>query len=250
MLKRKLLKWSRKLHKWVGVYISILTAIWLVEMMVLPAAINPGFPTLNQAPQAVISSNNQPIPLEQALQSLMDQHPDGLSSTAELDEMAYLPKKGVYRFSNGESYLNWYVDSKTGKILTFGFDSNRLLEKAMLGWTHPIIAKIVRGPFQFLFVFLGITGCYIVFYPRRKRKRKQSMTTLRSLQKGQVAIVRGLVGEQRFISRVSAIGFTPDTQITIIQNSQKGPLIAYLRDTQVGLSHEEAAKIKVEGFEK
>lgn len=73
--------------------------------------------------------------------------------------------------------------------------------------------------------------------------------TLSLLKKGQVAVVRGLFGEQRFISRVSAMGFTPDTQVTTVQNSKRGPLIAYLRDTQVGLSHGEAAKIQVEGIE-
>lgn len=251
MFQLRFIKWSHNLHKWVGVYISILVAIWLVEMMVLPTAINPGFPTLNHAPLAIIQSENQLISLEQALQSLMHQQPDGLASAVELDEMAYLPKKGVYRFAIRERYLEWYVEAKTGKIVTYGFDSNRfLMEKAMLGWTHPIIAKVVKGPFHFLFVFLAVTGCYIVFYPRRKRKRRQSVTTLSSLKKGQVAVVRGLSGEQRFISRVSAMGFTPDTQVTIVQNSKRGPLLAYLRDTQVALGHGEAAKIQVEGVEK
>jgi ferrous iron transport protein A len=71
------------------------------------------------------------------------------------------------------------------------------------------------------------------------------MTTLHSLKKEQVAVVCNLSGDQRFISRVSAMGFTPDTEVTVIQNSKKGPLIVYLRDTQVGLSHDEAAKIQV-----
>lgn len=81
-------------------------------MMGLPAAMNPGFPVLNRAQWAVISPENQPIALEQALQSLIDQQLDDLSSPAKLDKMAYLPIKCVYRFAIRERYLEWYVEAK------------------------------------------------------------------------------------------------------------------------------------------
>jgi len=72
------------------------------------------------------------------------------------------------------------------------------------------------------------------------------MSILSSLEKDQTAVVSGLTGGQRFISRVSAIGFTPGTPVTMVQNLGHGPVIVYLRDTQVALGRGEAAKIQVE----
>ena len=92
MFRTKLLKWSSKLHKWVGIYISILTVIWLVEMMVLPSVFNSGLPTVDDgSPSSIRYGRAPPLSLQQALQSFMDQQPEGITSAAELDEMAYLP---------------------------------------------------------------------------------------------------------------------------------------------------------------
>jgi ferrous iron transport protein A len=72
------------------------------------------------------------------------------------------------------------------------------------------------------------------------------MTILGSLEDGQDAIVCGLNGGQRFVSRASAMGFTPDTPVTMVQNFGRGPVLVYLRDTQVALGRGEAAKIQIE----
>jgi len=66
------------------------------------------------------------------------------------------------------------------------------------------------------------------------------------LEKDQTVVVSGLSGDQRFVSRASAIGFTPDTPVTMMQNIGRGPVLVYLRDTQVALGRGEAAKIQVE----
>jgi ferrous iron transport protein A len=76
------------------------------------------------------------------------------------------------------------------------------------------------------------------------------MTILSSLEREQVAFVRGLTGGRRFVSRASAMGFTPDTPVTMIQNFGRGPILVYLRDTQVALGRGEAAKIQIERREK
>lgn len=73
------------------------------------------------------------------------------------------------------------------------------------------------------------------------------MVLLSSLESGQAAVINSLNGGKRFISRASAMGFTPDTQVTMLQNSGKGPLLVYLRDTQVAIGRGEAQKIKVTG---
>ena len=72
------------------------------------------------------------------------------------------------------------------------------------------------------------------------------MSILSALEGGQTAIVSGLDGGQRFVSRASAMGFTPDTPVTMVQNKGRGPVLVYLRDTQVALGRGEAAKIHVE----
>jgi ferrous iron transport protein A len=73
------------------------------------------------------------------------------------------------------------------------------------------------------------------------------MSSLSSLEGGKTAIVCGLNGGQRFVSRASAMGFTPDTPVTMVQNFGRGPVLVYLRDTQVALGRGEAAKIQMEG---
>ncbi len=175
MMANRLLRWARKLHKWVGLYVGILAAIWIVEMIALPPMFNRGLPTIDGTPPSIQHDNTLPIFLQQALKIFMEQQPKGITSVSELDEIAYLPKKGVYRFAIRESCLEWYLEAKTGKILQFGFDSNRFVtEKGMLGWTHPVVARTVRAvPFDFLFIFLTLTGCWIVFYPHLKKKKRK-----------------------------------------------------------------------------
>jgi len=104
MTTRRFLRWSRKFHKWIGIYIGILTMIWLVEMLVLPLIFNPGLPVVD-GPPATAQGDSAPLSLQQALQSFMDQQPDGIASVAELDEMAYLPGNGIYRFAIRERFL-------------------------------------------------------------------------------------------------------------------------------------------------
>lgn len=72
------------------------------------------------------------------------------------------------------------------------------------------------------------------------------MSMLSSLEKDQTAVVSGLTGGQRFISRISAMGFTPGTPVTMVQNMGRGPVLVYLRDTQVALGRGEAAKVQIE----
>lgn len=72
------------------------------------------------------------------------------------------------------------------------------------------------------------------------------MSMLSLLEKDQTAVVSGLTGGLRFISRVSAMGFTPGTPVTMVQNMGRGPVLVYLRDTQVALGRGEAAKVQIE----
>lgn len=242
MITRRFLRWSRKFHKWIGVYIGILTAIWLVEMIVLPLMFNPGLPVVD-GPASSIQSGNAPLSLQQALQSLMDQQPDGIASVEELDEMAYLPGNGVYRFAIRERFLEWYVEAETGKILKYGFDSNRfLMEKGMLGWVHPFVSKVVKTPFEFLFIFLAITGLYIVFHPRKKKINRSKTGSLLDMVPGEKRCFMG-VSEVTLMGRLAAVGLLPGTSIQMIRIRNRGSVVISVRHTYLALGRDIGARI-------
>ena len=73
------------------------------------------------------------------------------------------------------------------------------------------------------------------------------MAPLNSLQTGEVGVVQELNGGPGFISRVAALGFIPGTEITMVQNPRRGPLIVTVRDTHIALGRREAGKIQVRG---
>ncbi len=71
------------------------------------------------------------------------------------------------------------------------------------------------------------------------------MTPLNSLGSGEVGVVQELNGGRGFVSRAAALGFTPGTEVAIVQNFRRGPIIVVVRDTHVALGRREAKKIQV-----
>ncbi len=71
------------------------------------------------------------------------------------------------------------------------------------------------------------------------------MAPLNSLGSGEVGVVQDLNGGRGFVSRVAALGFTPGTEITMLQNFRRGPLIVVVRDTHIALGRGEARKIGI-----
>lgn len=72
------------------------------------------------------------------------------------------------------------------------------------------------------------------------------LTELKSGAKGVIAV---LDGDERFLSRVTSIGFIIGCPITVIQNNEKQPLLVYGRDTVIALSRKEGKQILVEETE-
>ena len=60
-----------------------------------------------------------------------------------------------------------------------------------------------------------------------------------------IGIVYRLEGGKHFISRITAMGFTPGVKVAMVQNHKRKAVIVYLRDTQVALGRQEARKIKI-----
>ena len=67
---------------------------------------------------------------------------------------------------------------------------------------------------------------------------------LAALRSGEVATVRSLRGGG-FRRRLAALGFTPGTEVKMLQNRGHGPVIVTIRDTRIALGRGEACKIRV-----
>jgi len=91
------------------------------------------------------------------------------------------------------------------------------------------------------------------------------MYTLDLMNVGERGCIHSVNGGSRFMGRISAMGFTPDTEVIMIyrrgggrgiknslgrpkRNGRMtggGPVIVYLRDTEVALGRREAARIRM-----
>jgi ferrous iron transport protein A len=71
--------------------------------------------------------------------------------------------------------------------------------------------------------------------------------SLSSLAAGQHGTVLSLDGGRIFRSRAANLGFTAGTQVTVVQNFGRGPMIVSLRGTRVALGRDEAVLVCVEG---
>ncbi|MEW6717182.1 MAG: FeoA family protein [Chloroflexota bacterium] len=75
---------------------------------------------------------------------------------------------------------------------------------------------------------------------------EHSLRALSELEAGQQGIVRLLSGGKEFTSRVSALGFIPGTEITVLENYGRGPVLVAVLETRVALGRGEANKVQVE----
>lgn len=71
------------------------------------------------------------------------------------------------------------------------------------------------------------------------------MKTLADISSGERCIVEDINGGATFTSRVTAMGFTPRAEVLVVQQAGRGPVITYLRDTQVALGRGMARRISV-----
>ena len=76
-----------------------------------------------------------------------------------------------------------------------------------------------------------------------KARGEEFMKSLDTLVSGDSATIHMLSGGEQFISRVTAMGFTPDTEVSVLRNEGYGPLIVSLRDTEIAIGRGEAKKI-------
>jgi ferrous iron transport protein B len=71
------------------------------------------------------------------------------------------------------------------------------------------------------------------------------MLQLMELEPGKKAVIRRVEGGRAVLSRLAALGFTPGAAVTVIRNSDHGPILVSLRGSRVALGRGEAAHILV-----
>ncbi|MBO5633095.1 MAG: ferrous iron transport protein A [Aeriscardovia sp.] len=69
--------------------------------------------------------------------------------------------------------------------------------------------------------------------------------SLSELGKDSQAVVEKLIGDERFMSRITSIGLTPGCSIRVIRNDKNRPMLIYSRDTLIALNRKECLGIEV-----
>jgi ferrous iron transport protein A len=77
---------------------------------------------------------------------------------------------------------------------------------------------------------------------------ESGLMRLSALQTGETALIYDFVAGHTLVSRLSALGFTPDARVKMVQNFGHGPVIVNIRDTRIALGRGEAGKVRVRGL--
>jgi ferrous iron transport protein A len=59
------------------------------------------------------------------------------------------------------------------------------------------------------------------------------------------AVIQSISGDGRFVSRAAGRGLTTASCLFVVQNFRFGPMIVFLRDTQLALGRSEAKRVIV-----
>lgn len=161
----------RELHRWIGLYVVILTLIWVTEAIALPPLFSSGLPTIdNTLPTLEVSANTASLSLEDAMQAFLAQHSDGVRSS-EIDAITYFPTVNVYRFENQTQYFDWYINAQNGELLKYGFNASQFLEQqGFLRWLHPWIGKLIQFSSFLLTLMLVASGFWLFIKPYLAQK--------------------------------------------------------------------------------
>lgn len=68
---------------------------------------------------------------------------------------------------------------------------------------------------------------------------------LSELTPGSIATIVELGGGRGIVGRLAALGFTPGSDVQVVRNDGRGPLIIAVLDTQIALGRGQASKVLV-----
>lgn len=63
---------------------------------------------------------------------------------------------------------------------------------------------------------------------------------------GRKYVITRIVGDSRFLSRITSVGLTEGCSLTVLQNKRKRPLLVYARDSMLALDHGDCENVEVE----
>jgi ferrous iron transport protein A len=73
-----------------------------------------------------------------------------------------------------------------------------------------------------------------------------TLVSLAELNAGEHAVLVSLQAGRGAAGRLSALGFTPGVEMTMVQNYGRGPLVVSVRDTRIALGRREASAIYIQ----
>lgn len=76
---------------------------------------------------------------------------------------------------------------------------------------------------------------------------EQIVMKLSETQEEKEYLIKGFEGDAHFEGRISAMGLRSGTQLTVLKNRRKLPVLIYARDTMIAIGRGESEKIVVGG---
>lgn len=240
------LKWSRTLHKWIGIYVALLTLVWIGELLLFPALYSVD-PVEVVPTQLAAGAQTQVGPL--SIEGLSRRVESGQYGRFGADvEIRYLAREKKYVVVDRNSYAVSEVSAQTGELLSRGLDSNALFaEKAGLSWVSETVGSIIKAPFEISFVILSITGVYLVVFPYLRRKPASGQGIL-DLTPGDEFLFR-TTSHSRDMARIAAQGLLPGVKATVMRIPRRGPVILSARNTRIAVARNVAASFQFEKME-
>ena len=69
--------------------------------------------------------------------------------------------------------------------------------------------------------------------------------SLSEMKADREAVVKEIVGDSRFLSRITSIGITPGCCLKVLRNDRNRPMLVYSRNTMIALNRRECRGIEV-----
>lgn len=75
---------------------------------------------------------------------------------------------------------------------------------------------------------------------------RNGLTPLNAVNEGADVVIRAFEGGHAFLARVAALGLVPGSEVRVLTNQGRGPVLLQVRDTRVAVGRGMANRILVE----
>jgi len=82
-------------------------------------------------------------------------------------------------------------------------------------------------------------------FHRRKTLAQPGYLPLSALHTGEKGIVTGIAGGRGMLERMTSLGFVPGTEVVVLQNFRRGPIIVRAHDARIALGRGVAFRIQM-----